>query len=371
MASDIHIERGRDSLSVRYRVDGVLADIQLPQEIRYLTPAIISRIKIMSGMDIVEKRLPQDGRSRLKIGQDEYDLRVSILPSRYGEDVAIRLLPSRSQFSLEALGMKAAQLEVFKKLINRPHGILFVTGPTGSGKSTTLYTGLSQISSRERKIITVEDPIEYEIPGITQIQVNTAVGLTFARTLRNMLRHDPDVIMVGEVRDAETAQIAVQAALTGHLVFSTLHTNDAASGVTRLLDMGIEPFLIASSVQAFVAQRLVRLICHECITEIPPEEASRRKEQLKIKFPMEGLKRGSGCGACDLTGYKGRTAIYEILLLKEEIRDLVLNRSSAVEIKGAAVARGGMQTLWEDGWERVLAGQTTLEEIIRVVGEVY
>lgn len=322
----------------------------------------------MSGMDIVEKRLPQDGRSRMKIGADEYDLRISILPSRHGEDVAVRLLPSQTQFSLEALGMKPMQLEIFKKLINRPHGILFVTGPTGSGKSTTLYTGLSQISSRERKIITVEDPIEYEIPGITQIQVNTAIGLTFARTLKNILRHDPDVIMVGEVRDSETADIAVQAALTGHLVFSTLHTNDAASGVTRLMDMGIEPFLIASSVDAFVAQRLVRLICPECRTEIPPEETGRWKEQLGL--PIENLKRGRGCASCDLTGYKGRTAIYEILLLKEGIQDLVLKRAGTAEIKKAAVTRGRMQTLWDDGWERALAGQTTPEEVIRVVGEV-
>ncbi|MBI2981286.1 MAG: type II/IV secretion system protein, partial [Deltaproteobacteria bacterium] len=365
-ASDIHIERGHESLSVRYRVDGVLGDVQLAQEIHYLAPAITSRIKIMSGMDIVEKRLPQDGRSHLKVDQEGYDLRISILPSRHGEDIAIRLLPSRSRFSLEDLGMKPVQLELFKKLINKPHGILFVTGPTGSGKSTTLYTGISQISSRERKIITVEDPVEYEIPGITQIQVNAGVGLTFARTLRNMLRHDPDVIMIGEVRDSETAEIAVQAALTGHLVFSTLHTNDAASGVTRLIDMGIEPFLIVSSVEAFVAQRLIRLVCPDCKTEISPEERSAWEK--RIGLPIKKLTRGRGCDSCDQTGYKGRTAIYEILLLKETIRDLVLNRAGAAKMKEAAVA-GGMQTLWDDGWEKAWAGETTPEEIIRVVGE--
>lgn len=369
-ASDIHFERSRDSLSVRYRVDGVLGDAHLPAEILYLAPAIVSRIKIMSGMDIVEKRLPQDGRCRLKIGQDEYDLRISILPSRHGEDVAIRLLPSQSQFSFEALGMKPAQLEVFKRLIVRPHGIFFVTGPTGSGKSTTLYTCLSHINSRERKIITVEDPIEYEIPGLTQIQVNATVGLTFARTLRNMLRHDPDVIMIGEVRDSETAEIAVQAALTGHLVFSTLHTNDSASGVTRLLDMGIEPFLIASSVEVFIAQRLVRLICPECREEISNEESDRWLKRLngKIHFPSGSLRRGHGCDSCVLTGYQGRTAIYEILPL-EQVQGLILNRASAAEIKETAIACG-MKTLWDDGWEKVAAGQTTPEEIIRVIGDI-
>lgn len=304
----------------------------------------------------------------MKIGQEEFDLRISILPSRHGEDVAIRLLPSRANFQLEALGMRQEQMEIFKKLIQKPHGILFVTGPTGSGKSTTLYTGLSQIKARDRKVVTVEDPVEYEIPGITQIQVNAVIGLTFARILRNVLRHDPDIVMVGEVRDPETAEIAVQAALTGHLVFSTLHTNDAASGVTRLIDMGIEPFLIASSVVAFVAQRLVRLICTECKTEIAPEEAIRWRERMAFGDRAGILRRGRGCEACDFSGYRGRTAIYEMLIVDEEIRGLILNKSSAEELKAAAV-RQGMCTLWNDGCEKIVAGQTSPEEIIRVVGE--
>jgi len=371
-ASDIHFERGRDSFFVRYRVDGLLADEALPKEIRYLAPAIVSRIKIMSGMDIVEKRLPQDGRSRIKLDKNEYDLRVSMLPSRHGEDVAIRLLPSQTRFTFDSLGMNPGKSKVFKKLIANPHGILFVTGPTGSGKSTTLYTCLSHINSREKKIVTVEDPIEYEITGLTQIQVNSTIGLTFARTLRNLLRHDPDVIMIGEVRDPETAEIAIQAALTGHLVFSTLHTNDAASGVTRLLDMGIEPFLIASSIQAFVAQRLIRLVCSECRTDIPPREAGRWKEYLDAESKGSGqnMKRGRGCDNCNQTGYKGREAIYEILPIEGEIQELVLKRSSAAEVREKAMTSCGMRTLWQDGWKKVAMGRTTPEEIIRVVGDI-
>lgn len=368
-ATDIHIERAREHLSVRYRVDGLLADAQLPEEIRYLAPAISSRIKIMSGMDIVEKRLPQDGRSRMKIGPEEFDLRISIIPSRHGEDIAIRLLPVKVSFRLEDLGMRPEQMDIFKKMIQKPHGILLVTGPTGSGKSTTLYTGLSQINSRDRKTITVEDPIEYEIPGITQIQANAAIGLTFARILRNILRHDPDVVMIGEVRDTETAEIAIQTALTGHLVFSTLHTNDAASGITRLIDMGIEPFLISSSVVAFVAQRLVRLICAECKTEVAPDELEYWKKRLegKIKTPLQNLLVGKGCDACDFTGYRNRTALYEILVIDEETRRLILNKTSAEEIKKAGIRRG-MLTLWDDGGEKIAAGLTTPEEVIRVIG---
>lgn len=368
-ATDIHIERGREQLAVRYRVDGLLADARLPEEIRYLSPAIVSRIKIMAGMDIVEKRLPQDGRTRMKIGAEEFDLRVSMLPSRHGEDIAIRLLPAKTIFRLEDLGMRPEEMRVFKKLLEMPYGILFVTGPTGSGKSTTLYTGLSQINTRERKTITVEDPVEYEIPGVSQIQVNAAIGLAFSRILRNILRHDPDVIMVGEVRDPETAEIAVQAALTGHLVFSTLHTNDAASGVTRLIDMGIEPFLIASSVLSFVAQRLVRLICTECKTEIGREELDYWRQRLKgkVPFPIKNLYWGKGCDACNANGYRRRTALYEVLLVDEEIRTLILNRAPAGIIKEAAVRRG-MRTLWDVGWEKIVAGLTTPEEVLRVVG---
>lgn len=368
-ATDIHIERGRESLAVRYRVDGLLADAQLPEEIRYLAPAICSRIKIMSGMDIVEKRLPQDGRSNMKIDSNEFDLRVSILPSRHGEDIAIRLLPVKRLFRMEDQGMKPEHMEIFKKLIQAPHGILFVTGPTGSGKSTTLYTMLSQINSRNRKTITVEDPIEYEIPGITQIQANTAINFTFARILRNILRHDPDVIMIGEVRDAETAEIAIQTALTGHLVFSTLHTNDAATGVTRLIDMGIEPFLISSSVLAFVAQRLVRLICPKCKTEVEHDKFEYWKKRLegKIKTPPQKLLVGKGCEACNFTGYLGRTALYEILIIDEEIRKRILNKATVEEIKNTAIHQG-MSTLWDDGCEKVADGLTTYEEVIRVIG---
>ncbi len=368
-ATDIHIERGRESLAVRYRVDGVLADAHLPEEIRYLAPAISSRIKIMSGMDIVEKRLPQDGRSNMKIDSKEFDLRISILPSRYGEDIAVRLLPVKRSFQMEDQGMRPEQIEIFKKLIQAPHGILFVTGPTGSGKSTTLYTLLSQINTRNRKTITVEDPIEYEIPGITQIQANSTIGLSFARILRNILRHDPDVIMIGEVRDTETAEIAIQTALTGHLVFSTLHTNDAATGVTRLIDMGIEPFLISSSVVAFVAQRLVRLICPKCKTEIRHDELEYWKERLegKVKTPIQTLMVGEGCEACNFTGYLNRTALYEMLVIDEEIRKLILNKASAEEIKNAAI-RQGISTLWDEGCKKITAGLTTPEEVIRVIG---
>lgn len=368
-ATDIHIERGRESLAVRYRVDGVLADAHLPEEIRYLAPAISSRIKIMSGMDIVEKRLPQDGRSNMKIDSKEFDLRISILPSRYGEDIAVRLLPVKRCFQMEDQGMRPEQIEIFKKLIQAPHGILFVTGPTGSGKSTTLYTLLSQINTRNRKTITVEDPIEYEIPGITQIQANSAIGLSFARILRNILRHDPDVIMIGEVRDTETAEIAIQTALTGHLVFSTLHTNDAATGVTRLIDMGVEPFLISSSVVAFVAQRLVRLICPKCKTEIRHDELEYWKERLegKMKTPIQTLMVGEGCEACNFTGYLNRTALYEILVIDEEIRKLILNKASAEEIKNTAI-RQGISTLWDEGCKKIAAGLTTPEEVIRVIG---
>lgn len=370
-ATDIHIEHARDHMSVRYRVDGILADARLPEDIKFLAPAIISRIKIMSWMDIVEKRLPQDGRSRIKIGEDEFDLRVSSLPSRHGEDIAIRLLPCRSDFRFEQLGMKPETLEALEQLIHKPHGIVFVTGPTGSGKSTTLYTCISKIKSQKQKIITVEDPVEYEIPGITQIQVNAGIGLTFARTLRNILRHDPDIVMIGEVRDPETADIAVQAALTGHLVFSTLHTNDAASGVTRLLDMGIDPFLIASAVDAFVAQRLVRMVCPDCKDKILLKEASHWVKRIGKAASLQArsrLFRGQGCDNCDHTGYKGRTAIYEMLTIDDDIRSLILSRSSANEIKKAAVAKG-MATLWDDGWDKVLSGITTPEEVARVTEE--
>lgn len=369
-ATDIHVEHSRQTMVVRYRVDGILIDAELPREIHFLSSPIISRIKIMAGMDIVERRLPQDGRARIRLEDKEFDLRFSSLPTCYGEDIAIRLLPSQMEFGFEKLGVQGRSRESFEQLIQKPHGIVFVTGPTGSGKSTTLYTCLSQVNSRDRKIVTVEDPVEYEIPGITQLQTNAGIGFTFARALRNILRHDPDIIMLGEVRDMETAEIAIQAALTGHLVFSTLHTNDAVSGATRLIDMGIDPYLITSSVEAFVAQRLVRTICKNC-----KGEASREELEPWLKRCGNGRRangftfyRGRGCEVCHQTGYQGRMAIFEILLMSDGIRDLILKRAAASDMKKLATQQG-MTLLWEDGWQKVIDGLTTPEEVVRVTEE--
>ena len=338
-ATDIHIEPYEDEIKIRYRVDGMLYDVPISQDIAYFKLAIVSRIKIMSNLDIAERRLPQDGRIKIKAGGQEMDLRVSILPTQFGESVDIRILSGPMFYSLENLGLAPSDLAILEKLIKKPHGIIFVTGPTGSGKTTTLYACLSKINNKDRKIITIEDPIEYQIKGVTQIQVHPKIGLSFAAGLRSMLRHDPDIMMVGEVRDFETAEITIRIALTGHLVFSTLHTNDAAGGVTRLLDMGIEPYLAASSVECFIAQRLVRIICHDC--------------------------SGKGCESCRFTGYKGRTAIYEFLVMDENIRDMVLNRASSDQIKKRAL-RSGMHTLRMDGLEKIKADLTTLDEVIRV-----
>lgn len=357
-ATDIHIEPYKGKLKVRYRIDGVLQDVKVPPEIVRFLPAIISRIKIMSGLDIVERRLPQDGRANVNIKDEMFDLRISTLPSPHGESIVIRVLPSKMLFSLEKLGFSDKELKVFEGLIKKPHGIIFVTGPTGSGKTTTLYAALSKIKTENpgAKIITIEDPMEYELEGITQIQVNPEINLTFARGLRSMLRHDPDLMMVGEVRDFETAEIAIRMALTGHLLFSTLHTNDAASGITRLLDIGIEPYLVASSVEAFIAQRLVRVICPKC-----KEREAIKDEKLKIN----GAFKGKGCENCGFTGYSGRTAIFEILLVDEDIKGLITQKVPANEIKKEAVAKG-MKTLWDDGKEKVEQGITTLEELLRV-----
>ena len=353
-ATDIHIEPFRGELILRSRIDGILYDTAVSDDIKYLYPSIVSRIKIMAGLDIVERRLPQDGGARVKVGKDEYDLRVSLLPSVHGENVVIRILPTRMLFSLEKLGLIADDLKKMEDLINRPHGIIFLTGPTGSGKTTTLYAALNKLNAPARKIITIEDPVEYELRMITQIQINPKIELTFARALRSMLRHDPDVMMVGEVRDLETAEIAIQAALTGHLVFSTLHTNDAASAATRLLDMGLEPYLVASSVEAFIAQRLVRVICENC------------KEKETSHSPLTTIHyTGKGCEKCKQTGYKGRTAIYEILMLNEPIRELIMKKASSEEIKKKAVSLG-MRTLKDDGLEKIKAGITTVDEVMRV-----
>jgi type IV pilus assembly protein PilB len=357
-ATDIHIEPGRDELAVRYRVDGVLYDTRVSRDIRYLYSAIVSRIKIMANLDIAERRAPQDGRIKVKVGQRELDLRISILPSIYGEHVAIRILPTEMLFSLEQLGLLPEDLETLERVIREPHGIILATGPTGSGKTTTLYTALSTLNTREKKIITVEDPVEYEVKGIAQIQMNPKINVTFANSLRSMLRHDPDIMMVGEIRDLETAEIAVQAALTGHLVFSTLHTNDAASGVTRLMHMGIQPYLITSAAKAFIAQRLVRLLCTECREKVSTTTASVLPgSSLTFYFQRKG------CEACRFTGYNGRTAIYEVLIVDDRIRELILQKAPSDVIKKEAV-RLGMKTLYQDGLRKVAAGLTTSEEIL-------
>ncbi|MBI3615038.1 MAG: Flp pilus assembly complex ATPase component TadA [Candidatus Omnitrophica bacterium] len=369
-ATDIHIEPFPDSMSLRFRVDGRLYDTPAPSDLKYLYQAIVSRIKIMAGLDVVERRLPQDGRARIRVGEQELDLRISILPTLYGENLVIRMLPSSMILSLDRLGLAETDLKILERLIQIPHGILFVTGPTGSGKTTSLYAVLSRLNSRERSIVTIEDPIEYELKGITQVQVNSKINLSFARTLRNVLRHDPNVLMVGEVRDRETAEIAIQAALTGHLVFSTLHTNDAASGTTRLVDMGIEPYLVSSAVEAFIGQRLVRLICRECREEISPESAAKaaRLSADELRSRVQGAThfyRGKGCSVCKQTGYRGRTGIYEILELKTQIQEMILNKIPAHEIKKCAVQLG-MRTLQDDGWAKAAQGLTTPEEILRV-----
>ena len=367
-ASDIHIEPFQKELKVRYRIDGILYNRLSPPK-RY-QPAIVSRLKVMAKLDIAEKRLPQDGRIPIKIADQDIDIRVSIIPTTFGERVVLRLLDkSNVHFGLEEIGLSADQLKTLEELIRRPNGILFVTGPTGSGKTTTLYAALSRINSPDKNIVTIEDPVEYQLFGIAQIQVNPKIGLTFAHGLRSILRHDPDVILVGEVRDVETAEIAIQAAMTGHLVFSTLHTNDAASAVTRLVDMGIEPFRIASVIRAIAAQRLVRVLCPECKEEYTPEPEALRDAGLDPgRIQGQKVYRGRGCPACAGTGYRGRTAIYEILRVSETIRQLIMKKADSATIARKAMEEG-MKALREDGAEKVLAGITTLEELVRVTQE--
>jgi general secretion pathway protein E len=364
-ASDIHIEPFQKELKVRYRIDGILYQRLDPPK-RYQS-AMISRLKVMAKMDIAEKRLPQDGRIPIKIADKDIDIRVSIIPTTFGERVVLRLLDKQSLLlGMGEIGLSPDKHQTLQDLISRSNGILLVTGPTGSGKTTTLYAALSQINSPDKNIITIEDPVEYQLWGIGQIQVNPKIGLTFAHGLRSVLRHDPDVILVGEIRDAETAEIAIQAALTGHLVFSTLHTNNAASAATRLVDMEIEPFLVASVVRAIVAQRLIRVICSECKEGYVPEP-----EMLKeVGITPEQLKggkvyRGKGCPACSGTGYRGRTGIYEILLVSETIRQLIMKKADSVSIGRQAVEEG-MKTLREDGARKIIEGITALEEVLRV-----
>lgn len=370
-ASDVHIEPGEHILEARFRIDGILyTRFSLPRE-RF--PAISSRIKLISGMDIAERRLPQDGRLSLRLSGDAVDLRVSTVPGVHGESVVLRLLPKESRgFSLETLGLESDTYGLFRQWISEPHGIILVTGPTGSGKSTTLYSALESINDRSKKIITVEDPVEYHLEGITQIQTHSEIGYTFARALRSILRQDPDVILIGEIRDKETAEIAVQASLTGHLVISTLHTNDALSAFTRLIDMGIEPFLVATPIRAVIAQRLVRQLCPECSQPAEPVQAIR--ESARILIPEEWKQREPnwrdplGCPVCQGTGYKGRIGIYEALAVTPEMQDMILSRKAAGDMRCLAKTQGA-RTLREDGLLKAWKGITSLAEVLRVTAE--
>lgn len=367
-ASDIHVEAQESGLKLRYRVDGVLQRQPTPPEMNRFQAAIVSRLKIMARLNIAEKRVPQDGRIKLRVHRREIDVRVSIIPMLHGEGVVMRVLDKESlQFSLRGIGMPEGVYAQFHELIRQPHGIILVTGPTGSGKTTTLYSALSEIRSEETKIITTEDPIEYQLEGINQIQVHNKVGLTFAASLRSILRHDPDVVLVGEVRDLETAENAIQASLTGHLVFSTLHTNDSASAFMRLCDMGVEPFLVSSTLEGVLAQRLVRRLCPECREAYSPKKADLPADFPWDEFSSNGarLYRAQGCRACRDTGHRGRIGIYELLRADDEIRALANERTPTNLVKKAAV-KAGMRTLRRDGWEKVLRGTTSVEEVLRV-----
>ena len=364
-ASDVHIESQPSGLVIRYRIDGMLQKQPVPPEINRFAAAIISRLKIMARLNIAEKRLPQDGRIKLRVSGREIDVRVSVIPMINGEGIVMRLLDKGAMtLDLRKLGMDEDTYRAYRDLIELPHGILLVTGPTGSGKTTTLYSSLIDINRPDVKIITTEDPVEYQLEGINQIQVHAKIGLTFAHSLRSILRHDPDVVLVGEIRDLETAENAIQASLTGHLVFSTLHTNDAAGAFTRMIDMGVEPFLVASTVEAVMAQRLVRKICTACKESYTP-----RTDELPPDFPFDRfqgtLHRGVGCRKCRGTGYSGRLGIYELLISTDEVRQLAHDRASSWKIKQAAVNHG-MRTLREDGWTKVLRGETTVAEVLRV-----
>ncbi|WP_136796475.1 MULTISPECIES: type II secretion system ATPase GspE [Desulfosediminicola] len=368
-ASDIHIEPYQNSLKIRQRLDGILYDMFSPP--KHVQSTLVSRVKIMAKLDIAEKRLPQDGRIELKVGNKEIDVRVSTLPTAFGERVVLRLLDKSSVLiSMSDLGMPQDRLKSFLEQIKAANGIVLVTGPTGSGKTTTLYAALTSINNTDINIITVEDPIEYRISGIGQVQVNPKINLTFASGLRSIVRQDPDVILVGEIRDTETAEIAIQSALTGHLVFSTLHTNDAPSAVTRLRDMGIEPFLIASSINAILAQRLVRVLCQNCKEPYTPDQEELMKIGLDIdKYRDTKIFRSKGCGKCHHTGYKGRQGIFELLLMNKDMKSCVLTTSDANEIRRRAIEENGLVTLRHDGARKVLEGTTTIEEVYRVCQE--
>lgn len=365
-ATDIHVEPLDNDLRIRYRIDGMLHEVAVPPQLRVLQSAIISRLKVMAHMDIAERRLPQDGRINLNTASGFIDVRVSTIPTVNGESISLRLL-SRSetlQFGIDRLDMADKQVGLVKQLLTQPNGIILVTGPTGSGKSTTLYSFLTAINAVSRRIITIEEPVEYRLPGVSQIDVKSEIGLTFANGLRAILRQDPNIVMVGEIRDFETSEIAIRAAMTGHLVFSTLHTNDAVSGITRLLDMGIEPFLLASVVRCFLAQRLVRTICPDCKEETGyPVDYLR---EIGAPFPADmKFYKGRGCEHCRQTGYRGRSAIYEICVVNENLRRMVVRKETGTAMKARAIT-DGMETLRSDGWRRVLRGQTTVEEVVRV-----
>ncbi|WLQ15832.1 type II secretion system ATPase GspE [Hahella aquimaris] len=361
-ASDIHIETFEKDLVVRFRVDGVLREMVKPK--RALAPLLVSRIKVMSRLDIAEKRIPQDGRISLRVAGKEVDIRVSTMPSANGERIVLRLLDKQAgRLKLEKLGMADRDFKLIKKLIHRPHGIILVTGPTGSGKTTSLYAGLSEINDRSRNILTVEDPIEYNLPGIGQTQVNTKVDMTFARGLRAILRQDPDVVMIGEIRDLETAEIAVQASLTGHLVLSTLHTNSAVGAVTRLMDMGVEPFLISSSLIGVIAQRLVRVLCDQCKEAYTPDDEVCEFLGIDPQNPQQ-IYHAKGCADCNHLGYRGRLGIYEVIEVDEELRHLVHKQAGEMELEACARKRG--PSIHADGIAKVLKGLTSVEEVVRV-----
>jgi type II secretory ATPase GspE/PulE/Tfp pilus assembly ATPase PilB-like protein len=367
-ATDIHIEPFEAALRIRYRIDGILQEIPVPKGVAHLSKAISSCVKIMADMNIAERRKPHDGRIKVRFGADEFDLRVSVLPSAHGETVNMRLLSRKTMFiDLEHLGLTPEQAPAIEYLSSLPHGVVLLTGPTGSGKTTTLYATLARINSAAVKIITVEDPIEYQMPGISQIQAHAHIGLTFATILRSILRHDPDIILIGEIRDMETADIAVRASLTGHLVFSTLHTNDAASAVARLIDMGVEPYLVSSCLEGSIAQRLVRRICESCKESVQPD--SIILDEIRALYPDEVVNanfcKGRGCPDCNFTGYKGRIALFEIMVLNDVLRGLIVRQRPSNEIKNRAVEHG-LVTLRKDGWSRAMAGMTTVEEVLRV-----
>ena len=363
--SDVHIESQSNGISIRYRIDGMLHPQPVPPEINQFQAAIISRLKIMARLNIAEKRLPQDGRIKLKVRGREVDIRVSVIPMIHGEGIVMRILDKGAMvFDLQSLGMEADTYATFSELIRIPHGIVLVCGPTGSGKTTTLYSSLMEIKGPDNKIITTEDPVEYQLDGINQIQVHSRIGLTFSASLRSILRHDPDIVLVGEIRDLETAENAIQASLTGHMVFSTLHTNDSAGAYTRMTDMGVEPFLVASTVEAVMSQRLVRRLCNTCKQPVNLDDID-----LPHDFPRDQVDgdifSATGCRECRNVGYSGRLGIYELMLTTDEVRDLATQNASSWELKKIAV-RNGMKTLRDDGWRKVIAGKTSLDEVLRI-----